>query len=74
MQAAEACKLDVKQYQDIEYGRRKLTTRSLFVLAQGLGLQVGDAFATTDRGSARGLQINLNCALEHNALQFQRST
>lgn len=41
-QAADACGIDIKQYQDVEYGRRALSTRSLYRIAQAFGLRVVD--------------------------------
>lgn len=41
-QAAEACGYDIKFYQDIEYGRRPISTRTLFAVARGLGARVSD--------------------------------
>lgn len=35
--AAERCGMDLKHYQDAEYGRRALGTRALFAIASGLG-------------------------------------
>ncbi|MBI4704841.1 MAG: helix-turn-helix transcriptional regulator [Deltaproteobacteria bacterium] len=35
-QAAEHCQLDLKFYQDLEYGRRPMSTRTLFFVARGL--------------------------------------
>ena len=39
-EAAVACEVDLKFYQDVEYGRRAVTTRTLFAIALGLGTSV----------------------------------
>lgn len=39
-QAAAAAELEFKQYQDIEYGRRPVTTRTLYAIAVGFDLQL----------------------------------
>jgi transcriptional regulator with XRE-family HTH domain len=46
--AAEACGIDLKQYQDVEYGRRALSTRSLYRMACAFGLSVVDLLAAPD--------------------------
>jgi transcriptional regulator with XRE-family HTH domain len=47
VEAAAACGLDIKFYQDVEYGRRPVTTRTLFVVAAGLDTTLG----TLSRGA-----------------------
>ena len=37
-EAAKRAKLNVKFYQDIEYGRRPVTTRTMFQLCNGIGM------------------------------------
>lgn len=39
-EAASRCGLDLKFYQDVEYGRRPVTTRTLFAVARGLNTSV----------------------------------
>jgi DNA-binding XRE family transcriptional regulator len=39
-QAAEQLAVDFKFYQDLEYGRRPCTTRTLFSVAKGMGTTV----------------------------------
>ena len=41
-QMAQKTDFDMKYYQDIEYGRRPLTTRTLFKLCSGMGVTVQD--------------------------------
>ena len=41
-QMAKKTDFDMKYYQDIEYGRRPLTTRTLFKLCAGMGVTVQD--------------------------------
>ena len=36
--ASLQCGLDIKQYQDIEHGRRPISTRTLFAVAVGMGV------------------------------------
>jgi transcriptional regulator with XRE-family HTH domain len=38
VEAAEHCSIDVKQFQDIERGRRPISTHTLFVISMGLGV------------------------------------
>jgi len=37
-QASEACSLNLKFYRDIEYGRRPVTTRTMFAICTGLNM------------------------------------
>ncbi|MAK37417.1 MAG: transcriptional regulator [Flavobacteriaceae bacterium] len=37
-EASKRCGLHVKFYRDIEYGRRNISTRTLFRIVEGLGL------------------------------------
>lgn len=39
-QAADLTGFDLKYYQDIEYGRRPITTRTLFQLCSGLKMEI----------------------------------
>ncbi|TVR04002.1 MAG: XRE family transcriptional regulator [Deltaproteobacteria bacterium] len=40
--AAECCGLDLKYYQDVEYGRRPVTTRTLFRIADAMGIDIAE--------------------------------
>ncbi len=46
VKAAETCGIDVKFYQDLEYGRRPCSTRTLFGVARALNLGVDEAVPT----------------------------
>ncbi len=48
VQAAQACRVDIKQVQDFEHGRRPLSTRSLFAIALGLQVPVHTLIPTPD--------------------------
>lgn len=39
-EAAKRAGLNVKFYQDIEYGRRPVTTRTMFQMCKGMGIPV----------------------------------
>ena len=41
--AADTCGIDVKFYQDLEYGRRPCSTRTLFGVTAALGLGIEEA-------------------------------
>lgn len=41
--AADTCGIDVKFYQDLEYGRRPCSTRTLFGVTTALGLGIEEA-------------------------------
>ena len=41
-QMAKATGFDMKYYQDVEYGRRPITTRTLFQLCAGIHISVQD--------------------------------
>jgi len=44
--AADTCGIDVKFYQDLEYGRRPCSTRTLFGVTTALGLGIEEAVPT----------------------------
>ena len=41
----------MKYYQDIEYGRRPLTTRTLYQLCAGMGVTLQDLINKTEKNS-----------------------
>lgn len=61
-QAAVACGMDFKQYQDIEYGRRPPAARTMFTLGRRLGVGVRGLLPPEDdglhvAGARRGLAV-----------------
>jgi transcriptional regulator with XRE-family HTH domain len=44
--AADTCGIDVKFYQDLEYGRRPCSTRTLFGVTSSLGIGIDEAVPT----------------------------
>ena len=46
---AEKTGFDMKYYQDIEYGRRPITTRTLYQLCNGIDIQVHDLIAKANK-------------------------
>ena len=48
-QMAERTGFDMKYYQDIEYGRRPITTRTLYQLCSGIGIEVHDLVNKANR-------------------------
>lgn len=48
---AKSTKFDMKYYQDIEYGRRPLTTRTLYQLCAGMGVTLQDLINKTEKNS-----------------------
>ncbi|MBI5610337.1 MAG: helix-turn-helix domain-containing protein [Deltaproteobacteria bacterium] len=49
--AAAHCGLEIKQYQDMEYGRRPVSTRTLYAMAHAFGVPMG-ALLEPDQGEA----------------------
>jgi len=47
-QMAERTGFDMKYYQDIEYGRRPITTRTLYQLCDGIGIEMHDLIAKSN--------------------------
>ena len=48
-QMAEKTGFDMKYYQDIEYGRRPITTRTLYQLCNGIGIEIHDLIAKANK-------------------------
>ena len=48
-QMAEKTGFDMKYYQDIEYGRRPITTRTLYQLCNGIDIKVHDLIAKANK-------------------------
>lgn len=42
-------KFDMKYYQDVEYGRRPVTTRTLFQLCEGIGVSLQNLINLTEK-------------------------
>ena len=48
-QMAEKTGFDMKYYQDIEYGRRPITTRTLYQLCNGIDIKVHELIAKANK-------------------------
>ena len=48
-QMAEKTGFDMKYYQDIEYGRRPITTRTLYQLCNGIDIEIHDLIAKANK-------------------------
>lgn len=46
---ARVTKFDMKYYQDVEYGRRPVTTRTLFQLCEGMGISLQNLINLTEK-------------------------
>lgn len=46
---ATVTKFDMKYYQDVEYGRRPVTTRTLFQLCDGIGISLQNLINLTEK-------------------------
>lgn len=52
--SAELCGLDLKYYQDVEYGRRPVTTRTLYRIAESMGIDVAELVPPSSAPARRG--------------------
>jgi len=65
--AASACSLDFKFYQDLEYGRRPCSTRTLFGVATGLQVQIYYLFPRPEEFSTPVKSVNESVVVEKTA-------
>jgi transcriptional regulator with XRE-family HTH domain len=56
--AADTCGIDVKFYQDLEYGRRPCSTRTLFGVTSSLGIGIDEAVPT--KGECEAALVELH--------------
>lgn len=52
--SAELCGLDLKYYQDVEYGRRPVTTRTLYRVANAMEIDVSELVPSSSPPARRG--------------------
>lgn len=52
--SAELCGLDLKYYQDVEYGRRPVTTRTLYRVADAMKIDVSELVPSSHPPTRRG--------------------